>query len=51
MFTFKFEEQTITVTITTNETMIHDVVDEFRRFLLACGYHPDNVKGALPDAP
>jgi CRP-like cAMP-binding protein len=33
-----------TVVVTTDSEGLENVVDSFRDFLLACGYHPDSVK-------
>ena len=51
MFTFKYEDNGTTVTVTTDCGYIHDVKEDFRKFLLAVGFHPDNVKEVLGDAP
>lgn len=33
-----------------SDANIDEVVDAFSHFLLAVGYHPDNIKDALGDA-
>lgn len=51
MITFQYEDNSTTVTVTTEGSYIHDVKEDFRKFLLAVGFHPDNVKEVLGDAP
>lgn len=47
-FTYEIDGIKITFEIP-QHLHIEEVVDFMRRFLLACGYQPDNVKEYLPD--
>lgn len=51
MFTFKYEGSHTTVIVTTKNVFIHEIADDLRKFLLAVGFHPDDVKEVLGDAP
>mgnify|MGYP001809777289 CR=1 FL=1 len=48
MFTFTYKTESKTVTVTTEEIFAPDVVQTFREFLLAVGYHPDTVAEEVP---
>jgi hypothetical protein len=51
MFTFHYKDTTTTVTVSTEATYIHDVVEDFRKFLLAVGFQPETVNEVIPNDP
>jgi hypothetical protein len=48
MFTFKYQDNQVDITITTSEILAPDIVETFRSFLLAVGFHPETVKSEVP---
>lgn len=48
MFTFTYEIEGKTITVKTDEIFAPDVVQTFREFLLAVGYHPNTVCEEMP---
>ncbi len=47
IFMYEDYEGNLSVEINSNAEVITGLVDAFRRYLLACGFHPDTVDEAL----
>lgn len=47
MITFTCKYGMVEITVKTEHEQIDDVINDFRCFLLAVGYHPDTVQDTL----
>ncbi len=49
-YTFTFiHNEGVSVTLSGDEVVIDDILDDFRRFLLGAGFHPQNVERIVYD--
>jgi hypothetical protein len=51
MIKFTYSDDHIHVSHESKSVLAVDLVDDFRRFLLAVGFQPETVAEVLPDAP
>ena len=51
MYTFIANHDNYKITVTTEAYTASELVEAFRAFMLASGFHPNTVAEVLPDAP